>query len=230
MRRAGLVALFAAICVSACGGSSPTTPSTPANATTRIIGVSGDLAFGSVNLGSTAERTFTISNGGNTLLTFTGILGAGGTSTAGYTVTPMSGTVAAGATQAVTVRFCPARAQSYATALTVIGDQTGGEAVINVSGTGTGTNDTPLFTKSGTGNMAFDMPTSVDRIHITADYSGLLSTFSVYIGGSLIVSEQLGTSDLAYAGAHFEKTYPAAGGVVQIKSSDGASWSFSEVR
>ncbi len=57
----------------ACGSTSSATAPTPTPTTTRIMAVSGDLAFGNVMLGSTADRTFTISNSGNATLTFTSL-------------------------------------------------------------------------------------------------------------------------------------------------------------
>ena len=59
----------------ACGGgkSTPTSPSsTTPPAATRIIAVSGNLAFGDVPVGSQRELTYTITNSGNATLTVTG--------------------------------------------------------------------------------------------------------------------------------------------------------------
>jgi hypothetical protein len=130
-----------------CGTTSPTSP-TPAatptpTATTRVITVTGDLAFGYVDLGLTAERTFTINNSGNQTLTFTSMSSVGGTGSAGYVVTPTSGTIAPGATQTVTVRFAPTIVQFYSNVLTIASDQTSGGSEINVSGIGV--RDLPLI-------------------------------------------------------------------------------------
>lgn len=141
--------LFAIICVSmavSCSESSPTSP-TPAaaptpTAATRVITVTGDLAFGYVDLGLSAERTFTIKNSGTEMLTFTSMSAVGGTGTAGYSETPLSGTIAPGASQAVTVRFTPTIAQVYSHVLTIESDRTSGSNQITV--TGTGVNDLPL--------------------------------------------------------------------------------------
>jgi len=64
---------------------------------TRVIGLSGDLAFGSVTVGTTAKRTLTISNSGNSALAVSGITYPSGFSGA------WSGAVAAGRSQPVTV-------------------------------------------------------------------------------------------------------------------------------
>lgn len=119
---------------SACGSSS-TAPTTPAPAT-RIITASGDLAFGNVNLGDSLGRTFTIGNSGNATLTFTSISFVGGSGSTGFSVVPASGTVLAGSTVTINMRFTPTVAQFYTHVLTVVGDQTSGAAAINVSGTG----------------------------------------------------------------------------------------------
>ena len=64
---------------------------------TRVIGLSGDLAFGSVTVGTTPNRTLTISNSGNSALAVSGITYSSGFSGA------WSGAVAAGRSQPVTV-------------------------------------------------------------------------------------------------------------------------------
>lgn len=223
-----LATLILGLCVSACGSSpSPTAPTTP-TVSTRIITVSGDLAFGNVNFGDTPTRTFTIGNSGNGLLTYTGFTCAGGTGCVGYTASPLTGTIAPGATQTVTIRFTPTIAQFYSHVLSVTGDQTSGGAAINVSGTGI--NNTPVFTRSGSGNTVFDMPTSVARVHITGDYGGSSSNFIVHIGsGASVVNVILGTSQFAN-GTHYDAIALTTGGVVSITNSDGVSWSFTEVR
>jgi len=209
----------------ACGGSkgTPTAPSTPPPTPTKIISVSGDLSFGTVNLGSSADRSMTITNGGNTALTVTSIsvTGASGTLTASWT----SGTIAAGTTQNVTVRFTPTADQSYSGVMTVGCDSTSGNNTINWSGRGF--NSAPLWTKTGVGDTVFDMPTTISRVKITGDYTSHSSNFIVHIGGHYVVNELLGTS---WGQTHFEGTYLTTGGVTEILSSSGVSWSFTEVR
>jgi hypothetical protein len=138
MKRLLSVFVLAAL-TGACGSSStaPTTPAPP----TRIITVSGDLAFGNVNLGDSLGRNFTIGNSGNATLTFTSISFVGGSGSAGFSVIPTSGTVLPGSAVTINMRFAPTAAQFYTHVLTVVGDQTSGAAAINVSGTGV--NHTP---------------------------------------------------------------------------------------
>ena len=97
---------------------------------TRIIALSGDLAFGSVTVGTSAQRTLTIANTGNSALTVSGISYPGGFSG------NWSGAIAAGGSQDVTVTFLPTSAISYGGDLTVISDKTGGASSIEVSGIG----------------------------------------------------------------------------------------------
>ncbi len=87
----------------------------------------------------------------------------------------------------------------------------------------------PLFTASGSGDNVFDMPTSVARVKVTADYSGFVSNFIVKIAGRLVVNEIVGTSGIA-VGTHFEGTYATTGGQVEITNSTGVAWTFTEVR
>lgn len=125
----------------ACGGgdSSPTGPSstTAPPATTRVINVSGNLAFGDVAVGSQRELSYTITNSGNATLSVTGTTISGGLSTQTL-FSWTSGTIAAGASQTVTVRFQPSTASNYSGTITVNGDQTSGGNTIAISGNATG--------------------------------------------------------------------------------------------
>jgi hypothetical protein len=70
-----------------------------------VIAVSGDLSFGEVALGESADRTMRISNSGNDALAVSSLTGpTGGAFAASWT----SGTVAPGSGQDVTIRFSPA--------------------------------------------------------------------------------------------------------------------------
>ncbi|NJL59431.1 MAG: choice-of-anchor D domain-containing protein [Desulfobacteraceae bacterium] len=95
-----------------------------------IIALSGDMAFGSVYLGSSAQKTLTISNIGNSPLTVYSISCPTGFSG------NWSGTIAAGAYQNVTVTFTPTAAQTYSGTIAVSSDKTLGTETIAVSGTG----------------------------------------------------------------------------------------------
>src|SRR6476659_7268837 len=137
-----LAAVAISLLLAACGSSpsstgsssSPAAPSSPDP--TRIINVTGDMAFGDVNFGESPTRMLTIANSGTGLLTFTAITAAEGTGTAGYTATPTTGTVPSGGSVPVTIQFTPTIAQLYSNVLTVVGDQTSGNAAITSSASG----------------------------------------------------------------------------------------------
>ena len=97
----------------------------------RIIRLSGDLAFGSVEVGQTAQRTLTIHSDGNSPLTVSGISYPSGFSGS------WSGAVPVGGRQDVTVTFAPTEERSYTGSLTVNSDKTEGTRTKSVSGTGT---------------------------------------------------------------------------------------------
>jgi len=138
--------------VTGAGGSTTATAivtvnAAPATPATRIISVSGNLAFGNVTVGQTASAIFTITNSGNSTLTVSGMTAPVG-SAGVYSVSWGSGTIPAGGAQQVTQFFTPLAAQSYNGLITVNGDQTSGTNTIAVSGTGV-TSSTPTPTPSG---------------------------------------------------------------------------------
>jgi M6 family metalloprotease-like protein len=100
------------------------------NGATRVISLGGNLAFGTVPVGTTATRTLTISNGGTDPLTVTGIAYPAGFRGA------WAGVVAAGGSQDVSVTFAPASLGAYSGTLTVTSDATSGTNTWPVSGTG----------------------------------------------------------------------------------------------
>ena len=98
---------------------------------TRIISLSGNLAFGSVTVGSSPQSTLTVNNTGNSTLTVSSISYPSGFSG------NWSGTIVAGGSQGVTVTFSPTSATSYGGTVTVNSDETSGTNTITASGTGT---------------------------------------------------------------------------------------------
>jgi hypothetical protein len=114
-----------------CGGNnnSPTSPSTATG--TRIITLSGNLAFGNVLIGSQGTATLTITNNGNSTLTVTGMVGPGA-----FTSSWTSGTILAGRSQSSTIVFTPTAAGNYTGTVSVNGDQTSGTNTIQISGAG----------------------------------------------------------------------------------------------
>ncbi len=105
----------------------------PTSVSTSGLGLSGNLAFGSVTVGATATATLTITNTGSAPVTVSGITYPPGFSG------PWSGSIPAGGSQPVTVTFAPTVATLYTGTLTVLSDTAGGSTTIAVSGTGTAT-------------------------------------------------------------------------------------------
>jgi Abnormal spindle-like microcephaly-assoc'd, ASPM-SPD-2-Hydin len=215
-------ALLALLCLTAaCGGSkSPTSP-TPTPTQTRVIRLEANLAFGTIDIGSSFDAVLRIYSDGTAPLTVSGLSGP-----AGYTASWTSGTIQPGTSQAVTIRFAPTAAQTYNGTLTVQSDKTSGTDTTQVSGRGQG----PPFKKTGTGANVFDIPTNVARIHITGDYGGSCENFIIKIAGRLIVNEILGSCSISI-GRHYDGTHLITnGGVAEVTSSNGINWVFEEVR
>ena len=105
---------------------------------TRIISLGGNLAFGSVAVGSTPQSTLTIYNTGSSTMTVSSISYPSGFSGS------WSGTIAAGGSHPVTVTFSPTSAISYGGTVTVNSDATSGVNTISASGTGTASGTQPL--------------------------------------------------------------------------------------
>lgn len=215
-----LVLMFA---IAACSKDSPTSPTGPPAATeTRIISVTGNLAFGVVEVGSFAERTARITNSGNSPLTVTGMTGP-----SGFAASWTSGVIPAGAGQDITVRFTPPDNRDYAGSLVVNGNHTSGNNRIDINGTGARTG--PLWEVAGSGPNVFDMPAHVTRVRITGQYSGRCENFAVRVGGSLVVNVILGTCSVADF-VNYEGTHLVKGGVTEVIYAAGVNWRITEVR
>lgn len=120
--------IAAVVATAACNKDKTPTAPTP----TSAIGISGNLAFGNVTVGSTATAPMTISNSGTAELTITSV-----SYPTGFSGSFSSGTIAAGGSQTVTVTFAPTAAQSFSGSIVVSGNQASGTNSIAVSGTGT---------------------------------------------------------------------------------------------
>jgi formylglycine-generating enzyme required for sulfatase activity len=95
----------------------------------RIIGVTGNLSFGSIGVNATANRTLSIKNTGTGILTVNSISYPPGFSG------NFSGIINPNATQNVTVSFCPATVGNFNGNITVNSTATSGNAAIAISGT-----------------------------------------------------------------------------------------------
>jgi len=102
----------------------------PGNSPTRILSLSGDLAFGGVVVGGSSNRSLIISNAGNSVLTISAI-----TCPAGFSA-DWSGLLPAGGTTNIAVSFHPSAMDLYTGELTINSDATGGTNAIAVSGHG----------------------------------------------------------------------------------------------
>jgi len=132
MRSICRVALLLALAASGCGKDSPSAPTpTQPPASTRVVSLSGGLAFGAVEIGKTSDLTLTIGNSGTGTLSVTGI-----TSPDGYALSWTNGTIPPGGTLQVAVRFAPTTARSYDGTLTVNADHTSGTNTAALSGAG----------------------------------------------------------------------------------------------
>jgi hypothetical protein len=110
-----------------CGGGSPSAPTPPPVAG---IGLSGNLAFGDVLVGSAWSSTLTINNNGNAPLSVTGMTGP-----SGFSSSWTSGSIAPGGTQAVTIGFEPTASGVYGGTITVSANHSSGTNTMGVSGT-----------------------------------------------------------------------------------------------
>jgi hypothetical protein len=98
----------------------------------RIETLTGNLAFGNVEVNTTTTRTFTIDvTGWSPSLTVSDI-----TYPPGFSGDWAGGTIASGSSQTVTVTFAPAAVTSYGGTITINGNHTGGTNTIAVSGMG----------------------------------------------------------------------------------------------
>jgi hypothetical protein len=132
------------------------------------VSPTGTVNFGSVALGSFAERTFTVSNTGGGTLSGTASVTAPFSVVSGSPFT-LSG---AGGTQAVNVRFTPTTTATATTNLTF----TAGGGTISTIVTGTGAAETTPPT------VAITSPTSGPTYTVTSSSLGLKGTASDNVG------------------------------------------------
>lgn len=192
------------------GGQSDTQPFTLTitASPTKVILLTGSLAFGDHDALTTSTLPLTIKNNGNTVLTVTSI-----SLPSGFTADWTSGTIAPAASQTVTVTFSPLAANSYSGTVTVSSDKTSGTNTIAASGVGVtrvigmsgdlafgdvtvGQTSTRQMTIANTGNRAL----TVSAMSYPPDFSGsFLGT--VAAGGTHLVDVTFSpTIEQAYTG------------------------------
>lgn len=83
------------------------------------------------------------------------------------------------------------------------------------------------FTKTGTGDTTFDIPTTVTKVHVTASYDGTTANFIVGIAGKNVINEVIGSDEKPTS---YDGTLTITGGTVVITRANGVKWSFTEVK
>ncbi len=112
-----------------------------------LIRLSGDLAFGEVTVGESAQRTLTIHNDGDAALNVSSISYPTGFSGS------WSGSISAGSSRNVTVTFRPVEARSYSGTITVHANAASGTNTRSCSGIGVGEPAESVIRLSG--NLSF---------------------------------------------------------------------------
>jgi hypothetical protein len=157
---------------------------------TRIIGLSGDLAFGEVGIGSLPpERTMTITNTGNATLTVTGI-----DYPTGFSGNWSGGIIPAGSSRNVIVKFAPTAVTSYGGAVTVNCDYTAG--VNTTTASGAGIIATRIISVSGDlafGSVAIEDPPPERTMTITNTGNSIMTVSTMSVPPGFMVNWWSGT-------------------------------------
>ena len=82
----------------------------------------------------------------------------------------------------------------------------------------------PFFSRTGTGDTTFALPSNVTVLRIQGQSAGTTSNFIVRIGNDLVVNTIIGTN--ATPQSHDGTYVVAPGANVSITNSNGVSWSF----
>ncbi len=146
-------------------------------ATTRYVSLSGNLAFGNVTAGSSAQTTLTIYNGGNSPLTVSSISLPSGFSG------NWSGTIPSAGSQTVTVTFAPTAGTTYGGTVTVNSNDTAGTATVSASGTGVTIGTTAAVAVSG-GTPTYGQALTFTATIMPASGSGETGTVQFEIDGT----------------------------------------------
>jgi hypothetical protein len=178
-----------------CGKDNPTSPTLPTTTSVAVISPNSTIL-----VGQTEQMTATVTMSDGTTKSGSGTWGS---DTTGVATVNQSGLVSG---------INPGEATIYF-------DATGGGRGAKKLGVRN------IWSRSGQGDMVFDMPTYVKRVHIIAIYTGYASNFIVWVGNDLLVNELLGTG---FGTTRYDGTLLTTGGVVSITHSSGVSWSFTE--
>ncbi len=162
---------------------------------------SSTVAYGSVNVGSTLSKTFTIRNTSSTsALSITGVT-IDGTNASNFTVaTPPASSIAASGSTTMVVQFNASTAGAKTAALHIASSDSSVGTAFDISLTGTGAIPPPTITNTLTSP---NTPTYVDNVFVTARLQAA--------NGASITSAQLTYSDgTLTTGPVFTETMAAA--------------------
>jgi len=206
---------------------------TGASPPSRIIALTGNLTFGYVLVGGTAQSTMTIANNGTAPLTVSGI-----TYPAGFSGNWTSGTIMANDSQPVTVTFSPTAPTAYGGNITINSDATSGGNTIAVTGTGTdpiriialsgdlsygsvsvGNAVTRTLTIAASGNA----PLTVSGITYPTGFSGNWASGTIVSGGSQPVTVTFAPTAATTYGGAITVGSDATGGVNTVMASGSGS-------
>ncbi|UOY09217.1 choice-of-anchor D domain-containing protein [Muricauda sp. SCSIO 64092] len=109
---------------------------TGVNYSSSTISISGDLNFPDTEIGTTSQRTFTVSNTGDQIFNVSSISFPSGV----YSTNWNSGNINAGSSQNVIVTFQPTNVQSYSGTVTVNHNADGGNGTLSINGNGINNN------------------------------------------------------------------------------------------
>lgn len=189
---------------------------------TKIIDLSGILAFSPTRTDRTETSSVIITNSGNATLNITGM-----TVPTGFSHGSIPSTIAAGAFAAVTITFQPTSASSFAGFITVTSDSTSGDNTMVVTGTGvTGHSGVPQIFLTDNGTCQFGkvptgttVSTGVLKIYNDSDTpytvlgltlpDGFTGAFTGTVGGASTVSVTISfspTDPVDYAGLVYVST------------------------
>ena len=92
----------------------------------------------------------------------------------------------------------------------------------------------PSWSMSGTSSKDFDMPRTVKRVRIIANFVMYSANFIVVIDGKIVVNQTLGTAPV-YPTTHYDAFHDTTGGPVKVLAQSGVivpgglPWSITEV-
>ena len=161
----------------------------------RIISLSGNLAFGNAQVGSSTTAAMTIGNNGNSPLTVNGLDYPGG-----FSGDWPGGTIGPGQSRNVTVTFAPSAAIGYSGNVTVNSDASGGSSTLPISGTGL--KITPSISWPKPASITYGTALSAMQLNASSTVAGTFSYFPpvgtiLNAGGNQVLRATFAPSDSA---------------------------------